>query len=264
MATLREDTKAEWDKMKERPFKDKLSYFWEYYKVHTIVAVIAVIFVVAMIRSFVTSKDYAVYIAAVDSLDASGEIKDVWAGELADIIGFDKDDYEVYIDSSIQFGTDGTSAQADYVSAQKLTALLTSRSMDIMIADMTVFEQYAQNDCFVDLRDIYTEEELSGMEGLIYYTDAATFADYRSSEMNVYEKQAEYVVDHHDPSSMRDPVPVGFFAGEGTRVGESGMYDHLKDTEEFQGHENEAAFGILKNTERYDNAVTGISYLSGK
>ena len=42
------------------------------------------------------------------------------------------------------------------------------------------------------------------------------------------------------------------------------MYDHLKDTEDFQGHENEAAFGILKNTERYDNAVAGISYLAGK
>ncbi len=264
MATLREDTKAEWDKMKDRPFKEKLSYFWEYYKVHVIVAIIAVIFVVAMIRSFVTSKDYAVFIAAVDSFDATGETKGVWAEELADIIGFDKDDYEVYIDSTVQFGGDSASTQSDYVSAQKLTALLTSRSMDIMIADMTVFEQYAQNDCFVDLRDIYSEEELSSMEGLIYYTDAATFADYQSSEMNVYEKQAEYTIDHHDPSSMKDPVPVGFFAAEGTRVGDSGMYDHLKDTEEFQGHENEAAFGILKNTERYDNAVTGISYLAGK
>lgn len=264
MATLREDTKAEWDKMKERPFKEKLSYFWEYYKVHTIVAIIAVIFVAAMIRSFVTSKDYAVYIAAVDALDAAGETSEVWSGELADIIGFDEDDYEVYVDYSVQFGVDGTSARSDFVSAQKLTALLTSRSMDIMIADMTVFEQYAQNDCFVDLRDIYSAEELSAMEGLVYYTDAATFADYQSSEPDVYEKQAEYVIDHHDPSSMKDPVPVGFFADEGTRVGETGMYDHLKDTPGFQGHENEAAFGILKNTERYDNAVTGISYLVGK
>ena len=147
MATLREDTKAEWDKMKDRPFKEKPSYFWEYYKVHVIVAIIAVIFVVAMIRSFVTSKDYAVFIAAVDSFDATGETKGVWAEELADIIGFDKDDYEVYIDSTVQFGGDSASTQSDYVSAQKLTALLTSRSMDIMIADMTVFEQYAQNDC---------------------------------------------------------------------------------------------------------------------
>ena len=72
------------------------------------------------------------------------------------------------------------------------------------------------------------------------------------------------MIDHHDTSSMKDPVPVGFFAGEGTRVGESGMYAHLKDTPEFQGHENEAVFGILKNTERYDTAVAGISYLAGK
>ena len=132
------------------------------------------------------------------------------------------------------------------------------------MADMTVFEQYAQNGCFIDLRDIYTEDELSEMEGLIYYTDAATFTDYQSSEMDVYEKQAEYVIDHHDPSTMQDPVPVGFFACEGTRVGASGIYDHLRETEDFQGHENEAAFGILQNTGRYDNAVTGISYLAGK
>ena len=264
MATLREDTKAEWDKMKDRPFKEKLSYFWEYYKVHTIAAVIGVIFVVALIRSFVTSKDYALYIAIIDSYDPSGEATQNWPEELADTIGFDRDDYEVFIDSSFSFGADGTSARADYVAAQKLTALLTSRSMDIMIADMTVFEQYAQNDCFVDLRTIYSEEELSAMEGLIYYTDAATFADYQSAEANVYEKQLLYDIDHHDPSTMKDPVPVGFFAAEGTKVGDSGIYDHLADTEAFQGHENEAAFGILQNTERYDNALTGISYLAGK
>ena len=264
MATLREDTKAEWDKMKERPFKEKLSYFWEYYKVHTIVAIVAVVFVTMMIRSFVTSKDYALFIAVVDSYDLAGGTTEGWASDLADIIGFDKDDYEVHIDSSLTFGGDSASSQSDYVSAQKLTALLTSRTVDIMMADMTVFEQYAQNDIFIDLRDIYTEEELSEMEGLIYYTDAATYADYRSSEPDVYDKQAEYDIDHHDPSTMKDPVPVGFFACEGTRAGDSGIYDHLKETEKFQGHENEAAFGILKNTERYDNAVTGISYLAGK
>jgi hypothetical protein len=264
MATLREDTKAEWDKMKERPFKEKLAYFWEYYKVHTIATVIGVIFVVALIRSFVTSKDYALFIAVVDGKDPSGEITAAWSEEMADVIGFDKDDYEVFFDTSIEFGGDSMSAQSDYVAAQKLTALLTSKSMDIMIADMTVFEQYAQNGCFVDLRDIYTEEDLSALEGLIYYTDAATFADYQSSELNVYEKQAQYVIDHHDPSTMKDPVPVGIFASEGTRAGDSGIYDHLEGTEAFQGHENEAAFGILRNTGRLDNAVTGISYLAGK
>ena len=107
-------------------------------------------------------------------------------------------------------------------------------------------------------------KEMAEMAGLIYYTDAATFADYQSMETDVYEKQAEYNIDHHDPSCMKDPVPVGFFAGEGTRVGDSGIYDYLKDEDKFQGFEKEAAFGILQNTERYDNALTGISYLAGK
>ncbi len=264
MATLREDTKAEWDKMKDRPFKEKLDYFWEYYKVHTIAAVIGVIAVVCIIRSIVTSRDYALFVAVVDSKDQMGEQTSVWAEEMADIMGFDTKKYEVFFDTSIEFGGDRMSRQSDYVAAQKLTALLTSRSMDIMIADMTVFEQYAQNNCFIDLRSIYSEEELSAMEGLIYYTDAATFADYQSTESDVYEKQAEYTIDHHDPSCMKDPVPVGFFAAEGTRVGDSGIYDYLKDEDRFQGYENGAAFGILQNTERYDNALTGISYLAGK
>jgi len=264
MATLREDTRAEWDKMKDRPFKEKLDYFWEYYKVHVIVAVIAIIVIVSVIRSFVTSRDYALFIAVVDSGDQMGEQTSVWSEELADVLGIDKDRYEVFIDTSIEFGGDRTSSQSDFVAAQKLTALLTSRSMDIMLADMTVFEQYAQNECFVDLRTIYSEEQLSEMEGLIYYTDAATYEDYKSTESDIYEKQAAYVIDHRDPSTMKDPVPVGFFGSGETRVGQSGIYDHLKDEEEFQGHENEAAFGILRNTEKYDNAVAGISYLLGK
>ena len=85
MATLREDTKAEWDKMKDRPFKEKLDYFWEYYKIHTIAAVIAVIAVICIVHSLVTSKKYALFVAVVDSKDQMGEQTSVWAEEMADI-----------------------------------------------------------------------------------------------------------------------------------------------------------------------------------
>ncbi len=260
MATLRDDLKAEREKMKGRPLKDKLEYFWEYYKFHAIGIIVGLLIVIYIVKTIVTAKDYALFVVEINSGDATGEVSETWKNELTDFLDVDTKDYEVYIDSSMQFSFGNVSSQTDYTSAQKLTALLTARTMDIMMSDITVFEQYAQNRCFIDLREIYTEDELAAMEGRIYYTDAATYSDYDSSELNVYEIQSGYVIDHHDPSSMEDPIPVGIFADENTRVGQSGVYDYLADTGDYQGHENEAVIGIIASTERRDAAVMGLQY----
>ncbi|MCR5595702.1 MAG: hypothetical protein K6G12_07635 [Lachnospiraceae bacterium] len=262
MATIWEETKVQGSKMKGRPLKEKLAYFWEYYKIQTMIAVGVIVIAASLIHSWVTYKDYALCIVEVNSIaDSIGGVTETWKYDLTELLDFDTDDYEIDIDTSLMLGSDTSSANAEYASAQKMAALLSSKSIDIFIADTPVFEQYAQNGSFSDLRDIYSYEELSAMEGRIYYTDAGTFSDYDETDLNVTEKQAGYTIDHHDPSTMKDPIPVGFFADENTRIGASGIYGHLSESDTYQGYRTEPIIGIPANTTRLEAALTGLEYL---
>ncbi len=48
-------------------FKEKLAYFWDYYKVHALAAVILIIVTVSIIHQFVTNKDYAFYATVLNA-----------------------------------------------------------------------------------------------------------------------------------------------------------------------------------------------------
>ena len=155
----------------------------------------------------------------------------------------------------------GTNPNIEYAAMQKLTAYLTSATIDVFIADSYVFEQYCQNRNLYDLRDIFTEEELESMSDIIYYTDAATYSDYDDvTNLDVAADQAKYVIDHHDPTSMKDPVPMGLFVTDTSRLGSTEAYSTLENFEDYQGYPSEAIIGITRNTTHFDSAVAAMKY----
>lgn len=264
MATIWEETKKQTLKMKGRPLKEKLAYIWEYYHIVILIAAGAIFILASLIKAFVTSKDYALSVVMINSVAGAFEgVTDEWTAELTDTLDFDQKKYEVYIDTSIMIGGPNVTASQEYASLQKFAALMSSKSMDIITADTPRFEQYAQNQYFCDLRDVFSQEELDEMTEYIYYTDAATYSDYGSDvdpSVDVNAIQAAYVIDHRDPSSMKEPVPVGFFIPESSRLGASGIYSHLPAEDAFQGHTPEAVIGIAINSPRLDNAKTGVEF----
>ena len=65
MATLREDTLEQLKTMKDRSFKDKLAYFWEYYKYLAIGVIATILILVAVVRTIVNYRTYAISIIMV-------------------------------------------------------------------------------------------------------------------------------------------------------------------------------------------------------
>ncbi|MBO4900155.1 MAG: hypothetical protein J5509_07675 [Lachnospiraceae bacterium] len=266
MTTIWEETKKQGSKMKGRPLSEKIAYFWEYYKIHTLVGATVLILVISLVHAWATSKDYILSIVMVNSIAAQiDDIDTNWISDLNERIEYDPKKYEIYLDTTMLLGQGSESANQEYANLQKLAAMISAQSIDIFIADTESFERYAQNEYMYDLRNIYTEEELQKYSDILYYTDAATFSDYSSDvDPNAYPDQSVYIVDHHDPDSMKDPVPIGFFADDTTVVGSSGAYAYLNPDDMFQGHPKEGVIGIMINTPRLDNAKIGIDYLTGK
>ena len=261
MATLREDIIEQAKEMKDRPFKDKLEYFWEYYKFLALGAIVGIVIIVTVIRSIVSYRDYAISIIMVNpDTTVSEELSPEWESDLAEILQINTKKEKVNIDTSIQVGN-GTQQQIEYAALQKLVAFFTSRSADILVSNTPLFEEYSQNGNLGDLRNYYSEEELEAMSDVIYYTDAATFDEYRDiSNLNAKEDQEKYIIDHRDPDSMEDPIPTGFYITSSSSLGKTGVYDYLSSFEPYQGHDQEAVIGIPIVVNDIERAKIAVEY----
>lgn len=223
---IREQTK----KFKDMSLKEKWEYFWEYYKINVIVIVIIASFVISMVYNFVTAKDYCFNGLM---LNATMMDQEKIAASFAEYAGLDTDTYECYIDATSTLSYQNPS-EYELATSQRIVALIQSKELDGLVFDAEVFYNYAFNQVFMDLREVYTEEELAAYEGRIYYIDKAEIRRAEESEQATSEKYTlvsltpdEVIAEaqtHRDPSTMEEPIPVGIFVDDSAFAQKSKAY----------------------------------------
>lgn len=250
--------------------REKLAYFWDYYKVHTIVAVLIIVFIISFVSSWRANKPYAFYAVLLNAYtDAeNNNVSAAWAQEFMEYAGIDPDAYQVSIDTSITVSEDGGD-QYEVANRQKMVAMLQIGDIHAIIADTEAFENYARLDYFYDLTAIFTAEELAPYADLFYYTDAAAFdADTGDTleEMDAaQEKRYAQVIDHSDPASMEKPVAVGIrIPKTGNKLADAGYYAYLDENNDtFQGYPSETVIGIPLSVEIPRLTLQFLNYISG-
>lgn len=266
--SVHEEIREQQQKTKNMTLKGKLSYFWYYYKIHTIVAIFVIIFVVSFIRQYVTNKPYAFY-AVLLNADNNPETIDtsfLWEDEFQTYAGIDPNSYQVNIDTSVTLSSDGGS-QYDMANRQKMTAMMNIGDIHAILADTENFESYARLEFFYDLTSVFTAEELAPYADYLYYTDAAAFDKDTGDTLEEMEAAAQdiyaQVIDHGDPSTMEKPLAVGIrIPNTGNKLAESGYYAYLQDgTHTFQGYPMETVIGIPVSVKEPQLALKFLKYL---
>ncbi|NBJ97792.1 hypothetical protein D5282_10705 [bacterium 1xD8-48] len=224
-------------KTKEMSAKGKLEYFWDYYKVHTIVAILVIFFAAMFIRDIVTAKDYNFYSILFNARQLSGASLESAFSEYA---GLDTENYECYIDAST--GLSLTSfTEYDMATVQKLMATIQIGDLDTVVFNSELFNNYAGNEMFLDLRTVLSKEELNTWKDYLYYIDYVEVAAEREDvdvEESPAEKDAadderrqqeilEETNRHRSPEGMAEPVPVGIFMEASPFAEKSGAYSDL-------------------------------------
>lgn len=224
-------------KTKEMSAKGKLEYFWDYYKVHTIVAILVIFFAAMFIRDVATAKDYNFYSILFNARQLSGDGLESAFSEYA---GLDTKNYECYIDAST--GLSLTSfTEYDMATVQKLMATIQIGDLDTVVFNSELFNNYAGNEMFLDLRTVLSEEELNVWKDYLYYIDYVEVVAEREDvdvEEVLAEKDAaddetrqqeilEETNRHRSPEGMAEPVPVGIFMEESPFAEKSGAYSGL-------------------------------------
>ena len=248
--------------------REKLAYCWDYYKVHTIAAVIVVVFVISFINSYRSNKPFAFY-AILLNADTSGDhavTAAAWDEAFMEYAGIDPEAYQVNIDTSVSISADGGS-QYDVANRQKMAAMMQAGDIHAIVADTETFEGYARLEYFYDLNTVFTKEELAPYADLLYYTDGAAFDEDTGDTLEDMEtaQEAVYnsVIDHSDPSTMEKPVTVGIRIPQtGNKLGDSGCYDYIADRGyTFQGYPSEIVIGIPLSVESPKITLQFLNYL---
>ena len=130
-------------KIKEVPKKDRLKYFWDYYKVHTIVVILLIISAISIIRStvFRTKEDSYILVAGYGNMisqEMQMNIADFLKNERFDLNGDGKVKHDIqYIMFSDNQNNQSipVDAEVESVTVMKLNALFTTGNYALQIVD---------------------------------------------------------------------------------------------------------------------------------
>ena len=152
--TLKNEAREEQAKLKKMSFRDKLWYIWEYYKIHMLIGCVILFFLYALGTIFY-QKIFTSQLFFIVMNDRSGSEADYegLANEFKTRMGYGKKD-KVEVDSSLYISFEESTSQLDYASLAKVTAIVASKDLDVLISDSPAVEHYASNGAFLNLEEV--------------------------------------------------------------------------------------------------------------
>lgn len=264
--SVHEEIREQQKKLKGQSFKAKMEYFWEYYKVHTLVAICAIIFIVMLIHDVTSTKPYGFYAVAINSGASSAQ--DILEKEFEEYSGFDTTNYDCYIDTSQSYNLELIDEVTIAIS-QKIMANMAASDLDVMMADSRIFTHYANQETFLDLRTAFSESELESLKDRLIYIDQEYLNYIHSDEYQHYISTGEFdpenkyavmadaynkdfTLPNTDPAKMESPVPVGIRVDDSAALTGAGAYPATTPIA-----------GIVINTTRPEMSVSFLHYLLG-
>lgn len=196
----KEKPKTEREKLKELHGKDKIWYLVHYYGLQTIV-VLAIIGIISfLIIHYVTQKDTALEIMAVNAMQSEDNPAGN-SGYYNDFLkenGLDPNKSEVLVSSNLGASAnenDGASAE----SIQMIQSRFMTQSVDVFFADYDFFYSLGEFDYLADIREYLPEELLEKYkDDLVYVKSTETGKKYPIGiklEKNAWVKETGWYPD---------------------------------------------------------------------
>lgn len=262
--SIHEEIREQQKKLKGQGFKAHLEYFWEYYKIHTLIAVFVIVLLSFLIHDIRTNKPYGFYAVLLNS--SAGSAQDILEPGFTPVSGVDTTKNSVVIDTSASLDLTVLN-ETTIATSQKIMANIAGGDLDILGADENMFNYYANQQVYADLRSVLSAEELSKYEDRLIYVDQA-YLDYIDSEeyqtyisLGEFDENNKYAVmaDKYnkemvfptiDKNDMENPVPVGVRVNDSKVLAESGAYQYVTPV-----------VGVVVNSKRPEIAAKFIEYL---
>ncbi len=242
-----DEYREEREAIKHASNKEKCKYFWDYYKWHTIGAVVAIITICGILYTFITKQETALHAAIINGYVATEEgstTVDDFQVELLAELEKEPKKHVVHMDSSLHM--DFTTQDMSFVtSQQKLVTLMAAGEIDNIVTDQDTFGNLGKNAIYRDLRECLTEAEVVTYADAFYYMDLKDLKDMDDAIQNMDTTYLYPDFDPRAPETMENPIPVGLFLSPDSK---------LRQLYEFQ--DDQVVIGIVQSSKRLDSAQT--------
>lgn len=241
--SLREKFNAEIKKLKGMTLKQKLDYIWGYYKIPIIVTVVAVIFVVSIVNNIRSINRNAINVIIsglpVENIEQAHQvINDAFRAYLGDEAD-EKDMVE--LDNTVTVG-ESVDDYTMVVMSQKLMAMVTAHSANMMIASKDSIIHFGEQGMFADLETILDADTYDKLNALGLLFTATIPEDTTGGETT----PATTYVCGIDISSLDNALltEAGFMIGDDTAIAIPVNADNEDRALEF--------LDLLLNSDQYD------------
>ncbi len=165
---LCKEAQKERKKWKEMPKKDRLWYIWEYYKFH-IAVVLGVIGVLAVIGTSIYNKTFetSLYCIVINNYTDQEMNFDTLNKDFREHMGFGKKQ-QIFTEALyISYGD--AASEYSYASMAKISALIISKDLDIIICDKENFDHYTEMNGFLDLEQVLPADMTEALKDRFCY-----------------------------------------------------------------------------------------------
>lgn len=246
-----DEFKEERQRVKNGTKKEKMAYFWEYYKWYVIIPAVIIIAIGSYIYHVVTTPDTVLSGVVMNAHTTTrAETVTEIENEFCELAEIDQKEYCIELNTSITYVAGDTTGAANYEASQALMAWVAAGATDFITGDVDSMVELAHKQYFCDLREILSEEEIAFYEPYFLYIDNATLTKKEELYENMDYETEVLIPDCTKPETMEEPIPVMIDISKCEK-----MQELYGDTEGI------LALGATVKTERQDMLLTFLEYL---
>lgn len=246
---LIDNLKTDWKTIREQPKGERFSYFWEYYKIPAIVAVVLVAALICAIVGAVNRKEtvFTGYILNCNIVEKDS----AFLQGFYDRAGIDSNKQEaaIYTDMYLFPGHGQKNAEV----FQRIIGGISVGNSDFIAGPEEQFKMCAYNTAglFADLREFLDEETLTKVSDRLYYIDGAIMEKLSAPAGQTVDTSKIIYPNPLKPETMEQPIAVGISVGDCETF--RSCYYHSPDTVLY--------IGVIINTQRPELTKQFIDYI---
>ncbi len=167
------DLKAQWQELKDAlrpmPWNKKLEHLWEYYKWVLVVLIVAATIIYISVVGYSNARVEGLFYGEVVNLDFDTEgVEYLREGFLEHLDGVEGDQKVSLYLSNLVVGDDSTYDNY-YAPLMRTSSEITNGTLDYFLVDAAALTCYFNEEILLDLRQLFTEEELAQIgDNLVY------------------------------------------------------------------------------------------------
>ncbi len=198
---------SEKQKLRDMSFQEKVTYLWEYYRVHAAVTIAVIALIIYIIYEIVTPDIKIQFYAAIIDNSISDQVWDQYSTSFGDYLNLDPKtedvqmNYNFYLNSSSEYAMNMQQALSTYIAAGEV---------DVIIAPESAFKNYAYNGFMDKISDQIPTDLYASLTDYMFMSD--TEEDPESNVYGIYLSDTKLF---RENANNTDPYILGILANSG-------------------------------------------------